>query len=207
MNTMNSKVFHPSREHILGGFVMFLICLLFTGYKVAWFFWVPLVPLVFILWTLWVRTTVTDKAITTRYLFRAGKTMQWEDFRALRFNRAGRAYAVDNHENTIWLPGVTFNSLIDLHKVSGGRIPDPVSPARAATDDKVQVVNKDGYAVLMDKDEYKEYEKQRRLEAGVDVPAADAPNANADDAAEPGKCAADAATPDTSAQGTDNASS
>ncbi|WP_296109577.1 PH domain-containing protein [uncultured Corynebacterium sp.] len=171
---MNSKVFHPSREHILGGFVMFLICLLFTGYKVAWFFWVPLIPLVFILWTLWVRTTVTDRAITTRYLFRAGKTMQWEDFRALRFNRAGRAYAVDNQENSIWLPGVTFNSLIDLHKVSGGRIPDPVSPARAATDDKVQVVNKDGYAVLMDKDEYKEYEKQRRLEAGVDAPDAGA---------------------------------
>lgn len=176
MNTMNSKVFHPSREHILGGFVMFLICLLFTGYKVAWFFWVPLVPLVFILWTLWVRTTVSDKAITTRYLFRAGKTMQWEDFRALRFNRAGRAYAVDNQENSIWLPGVTFNSLIDLHKVSGGRIPDPVSPARAATDDKVQVVNKEGYAVLMDKDEYKEYEKQRRREAGVDAPDAGAHN-------------------------------
>ena len=176
MNTMNSKVFHPSREHILGGFVMFLICLLFTGYKVAWFFWVPLVPLVFILWTLWVRTTVSDKAITTRYLFRAGKTMQWEDFRALRFNRAGRAYAVDNQENSIWLPGVTFNSLIDLHKVSGGRIPDPVSPARAATDDKVQVVNKEGYAVLMDKDEYKEYEKQRRREAGVGAPDAGAHN-------------------------------
>ena len=175
MNTMNSKVFHPSREHILGGFVMFLICLLFTGYKVAWFFWVPLVPLVFILWTLWVRTTVSDKAITTRYLFRAGKTMQWEDFRALRFNRAGRAYAVDNQENSIWLPGVTFNSLIDLHKVSSGRIPDPVSPARAATDDKVQVVNKEGYAVLMDKDEYKEYEKQRRREAGVDAPDTDTP--------------------------------
>ena len=150
---------------------MFLICLLFTGYKVAWFFWVPLVPLVFILWTLRVRTTVTDKAITTRYLFRAGKTMQWEDFRALRFNRAGRAYAVDKQENSFWLPGTTFNSLIDLHKVSGGRIPDPVTPAREATEDKVQVVNKDGYAVLMDKDEYKEYEKQRRREAGVEAEA------------------------------------
>ncbi|MCG7268070.1 MULTISPECIES: PH domain-containing protein [Corynebacterium] len=182
---MNSKVFHPSREHILGGFVMFLICLLFTGYKVAWFFWVPLVPLVFILWTLWVRTTVSDKAITTRYLFRAGKTMQWEDFRALRFNRAGRAYAVDNQENSIWLPGVTFNSLIDLHKVSSGRIPDPVSPARAATDDKVQVVNKEGYAVLMDKDEYKEYEKQRRREAGVDAPDAAAPDADAQNTSAP----------------------
>ena len=162
MTDMSSKVFHPSREHILGGIIMFLICLLFTGYKVAWFFWVPLVPLVFILWTLRVRTT-------TRYLFRAVKTMQWEDFRALRFNRAGRAYAVDNQENSFWLPGVTFNSLASLSSASGGRIPDPVTPARTATDDKVQVVNKDGYAVLMDKDEYKDYEKQRRREAGVDA--------------------------------------
>lgn len=169
MTDMSSKVFHPSREHILGGIIMFLICLLFTGYKVAWFFWVPLVPLVFIVWTLRVRTTVTTKAITTRYLFRAGKTMQWEDFRALRFNRAGRAYAVDNQENSFWLPGVTFNSLASLSSASGGRIPDPVTPARTATDDKVQVVNKDGYAVLMDKDEYKDYEKQRRREAGVDA--------------------------------------
>lgn len=206
MNTMNSKVFHPSREHILGGFVMFLICLLFTGYKVAWFFWVPLIPLVFILWTLWVRTTVTDRAITTRYLFRAGKTMQWEDFRALRFNRAGRAYAVDNQENSIWLPGVTFNSLIDLHKVSGGRIPDPVSPARAATDDKVQVVNKEGYAVLMDKDEYKEYEKQRRREAGVDAPDADAPDKGAHKSTTPGERASGTDAQNTSAPERDNTS-
>ena len=78
---------------------------------------------------------------------------------------------MDKQENSFWLPGITFNSLIDLHKVSGGRIPDPVTPAREATEDKVQVVNKDGYAVLMDKDEYKEYEKQRRREAGGETEA------------------------------------
>ena len=59
---------------------------------------------------------------------------------------------------------VTFNSLITLSVASDGRIPDPVTPGREAADRKVQVVNKDGHAVLMDKDEYAEYEAQRRAE-------------------------------------------
>ncbi len=43
-----------------------------------------------------------------------------------------------------------------------GRIPDPVTPSLTAIDESVKVVNRDGYAVLMDKDEYVEYEAARR---------------------------------------------
>ena len=34
------QTFHPSRENILVGFVMFLISLIFTGYNVSAFFWI-----------------------------------------------------------------------------------------------------------------------------------------------------------------------
>ncbi|HIW95230.1 MAG TPA: PH domain-containing protein [Candidatus Corynebacterium gallistercoris] len=156
----------PSREHILGGIIMFLICLMFTGYKVAWFFWVPLVPLFFILWTLRVRTLVGPRGIEAKYFFRRSRSVPWDDFKSIRFNKGGRAFAAANDDTQFWLPGVTFNSLVTLNKASQGRIPDPVTPGRAAAQDKVQVVHKDGYAVLMDKDEYADYEAQRRREAG-----------------------------------------
>lgn len=180
----NNAILTPSREHILGAIVMFLMCLMFTGYDVAKFFWVPLLPLAFMAWTLYVRTVVGPEGIGARYLFRKNQMMNWEEFSAIQFSNSGRAYAVardaaaeqaireDNAEvsakqgteKRFWLPGVSFNSLITLSIASEGRIPDPVTTGRDSADRKVQVVHKDGYAVLMDQDEYADYEKQRRAE-------------------------------------------
>ena len=159
-----TTVFRPSREHILAAFVMFLICLLFTGYNVKWFFWVPLLPLLFIVWVLRVRTVVGPQGISTRYLLRKSGRLDWEDFQAIRFNKSGKGFATSTKENMLWLPGVSFNSLATLSEASDGRIPDPVTAGRRATQEKVQVVHKDGYAVLMDKDEYSDYEAKRRAE-------------------------------------------
>ncbi len=155
---------HPSREHILGAGIMFLICLMFTGYNVKLFFWIPLLPLLFMAWTLYVRTTVTEQGLQARYMFRKNQSVDWEQFRGIRFPKNGRGHAVRADESTFWLPGVSFNSLVQLSQASNGRIPDPVTPGRGATHEKVQVVHKDGYAVLMDKDEYAEYEATRRAE-------------------------------------------
>lgn len=165
-------VLRPSREHILGGFLMFLICLIFTGYKVEWFFWVPLVPILFIVWVLRARTIVGGSGIEAKYLFRRSQSVAWDDFQSIRFSKRGRAFAARQDDTQFWLPGVTFNSLVALHEASDGRIPDPVTPGRMAAQDKVQVVHKDGYAVLMDKDEYAEYEAARRREAEAEAEAA-----------------------------------
>lgn len=177
--TITPTVLRPSREHLLGALVMFLMCLMFTGHDPKLLFWVPFIPLLFVVWTLRVRTVISPAGITGKYLFRKSQHVAWEDFQSLRFSKGGRGYAVGKtapgakaDETQIWLPGVTFNSLVDLSKATGGLIPDPVTPGRAATHEKVQVVHKDGYAVLMDVDEYKQYEAQRRREAGVvDEPA------------------------------------
>lgn len=207
----NNAILTPSREHLLGAGVMFLICLMFTGYDVAKFFWVPLLPLAFMAWTLYVRTVVGPHGITARYMFRKGQSMTWDEFSGIQFSNSGKGYAVSRDEaaqaellreaqreadvddteqvqhggakrltaeknkprnagqskgseRRFWLPGVSFNSLVTLSAASGGRIPDPVTPGRESADRKVQVVHKDGYAVLMTTEEYAEYEKQRRAE-------------------------------------------
>jgi len=126
-------------------------------------FWAPLLPLTFIIWILRSRTTFHEEGITTRYLLRKSTSLAWEDFEALRFTRGGKALAVRTDGKTIPLPGVSFNSLVDLSEVTGGKIPDPVTPSLTAIDEQVKVVNRDsGIAVLMDKDEYEDYEAARR---------------------------------------------
>ena len=87
------QTFHPSRENILVGFVMFLISLIFTGYNVSAFFWIPLLPLLFIVWVIKAGTRVDGKGITAKPLIRPSKTVTWQDFQGIRFNKAGKAYA------------------------------------------------------------------------------------------------------------------
>lgn len=78
--------------------------------------------------------------------------------------RGAQADAASPAGRLQWLPGVTFNSLTQLSEASGGRIPDPVTPAREDAARKVQVVNKRGQAVLMNPEEYAEYQAQREAE-------------------------------------------
>lgn len=148
--------------HLMAAGLMFGLSLIAVAYAPKILFWVPLLPLVFIVWTLRSRTTFTTEGITARYLFRRSSSLAWQDFEALRFTRGGKALAVRTDGTTFPLPGVSFNSLVDLSEVTGGRIPDPVTPGLTAIDESVKVINKDGYAVLMDKDEYDEYEAARR---------------------------------------------
>lgn len=178
------QTFHPSRENILVGFVMFLISLIFTGYNVSAFFWIPLLPLLFIVWVIKAGTRVDGKGITAKPLIRPSKTVTWQDFQGIRFNKAGKAYAAATDDSQFWLPGITFNSLPALAEATAGRIPDPLTPARLDIHNKVQVVNRDGSAVLMDSEDYAEYEKQRRAEYEAEHPTAE-PASDADSAASP----------------------
>ncbi|WP_296103591.1 PH domain-containing protein [uncultured Corynebacterium sp.] len=164
----------PDRMNLIGAIVMFLIFLIFVGYKPAYLFWVLVFPILFAVWVLRARTEISPTGITARYLFRSSRTLSWDDFSGVQFSRGGRAYAVPNKPNqgtndqvaergrtrrprkkrdTVALPGVTFNNLPELAKASGGLIPDPVTPGRNRDDDELTTVNRDGYAVVKTREE------------------------------------------------------
>ena len=149
--------------NLMAAGVMLVMSIIAIAYAPSVLFWLPLLPLLFIVWILRCRTTFHVEGITSRYLFRRSTSVAWDDFDALRFTRGGKALAVRKDGTSFPLPGVSFNSLIDLGTVTGGRIPDPVTPSLTALDEKVRVVNRDdGVTTLMDKDEYEEYEAARR---------------------------------------------
>ncbi|WP_420098883.1 PH domain-containing protein [Corynebacterium sp.] len=151
------------QSHLIAGVLMLAMSVVGIAYAPHIFFWLPLLPILFIVGVLRTRTEFTDGGITARYLLRPTKSLAWDDFQALRFTRGGKALAVSNNEKTFPLPGVSFNSLVTLAEVTGGRIPDPVTPSLSAIDEKVRVVERDsGLAVLMDDDEYGDYEAARR---------------------------------------------
>ena len=164
----DTATFVPSREHVLGGAVMFLITLVFAGFKLSWFFWVPLLPLAFIAWVLYEKTVVGPEGIAARTVLHGKNATSWENFNSLQFSRGGKAYASTTTGKRFVLPGVSFNSLTPLSEASGGRIPDPVTAGRQQADQKVQVVHRDGYAVLMDEDEFATYKQQRQAEVQAD---------------------------------------
>lgn len=151
------------QAHLIAGFLMVAMSIVGVAYAPGVLFWLPLLPLLFIVGVLRTRTEFTEGGITARYLLRPTKSLAWDDFEALRFTRGGKALAVSKDETTFPLPGVSFNSLVTLAEVTGGRIPDPVTPSLSAIDEKVRVVERDsGLAVLMDEDEYGEYEAAQR---------------------------------------------
>lgn len=169
-----TTIIRPDRMNLIGAIVMFLIFLIFVGYKPAYLFWVLIFPILFAVWVLRARTEISPTGITARYLLRSSRTLSWDDFSGIQFSRGGRAYAVPNTSNqetadqaagrartsrprhkgdTIALPGVTFNNLPKLAKASGGLIPDPVTPGRNRDEDELTTVNRDGYAVVKTKEE------------------------------------------------------
>jgi hypothetical protein len=151
------------QAHLIAGVLMVAMSFIGVAYAPKVLFWLPLLPVLFIIGVLRTRTEFTEHGITARYLLRPTKSLAWDDFQALRFTRGGRALAVSTADTTFPLPGVSFNSLVTLAEVTGGRIPDPVTPGLSAIDEKVRVVERDsGLAVLMDEDEYGEYEAARR---------------------------------------------
>ena len=68
----------PDRMNLIGAIVMFLIFLIFVGYKPAYLFWVLIFPILFAVWVLRARTEISPTGITARYLFRSSRTLSWD---------------------------------------------------------------------------------------------------------------------------------
>lgn len=157
--TITPTRIRPLKIHYLGVAFLFLLVFIALGFSTPWLYWTPLVPLLYIVWIERVRTTVSEAGITATYLFRPEQSMAWTDFRGILFDKRGRGIAVSNDNEDpdkatkFSLPAVSFNSLPELSKVTGGRIPDPITAGIDARDEQVEVFDRDGYSVLKDKSE------------------------------------------------------
>ena len=147
--------FRPLKTHFFVVAFVVVLCIIAIGFHPL-FALTLLAPALYSLWILRVRTTVGPRGITAVYLFGSRRSVPWSKFKGLFFNKSGRAFAVTTDDTKIALPAITFNSLPELKEATNGLIPDPVTPARLAQDEKVEVFNKEGYSVLKPKGEVTE---------------------------------------------------
>ncbi|AGF72297.1 PH domain-containing protein [Corynebacterium halotolerans] len=170
-----SAQFQPERTHLLAALLMIGIAMLVIGVAPLYLFWILVFPILFIVWVLRARTVVDGSGIRIRYAFRGSRHIVWDDLSGVGF-RGSRALATTTGGREFLLPGVTFNSLPRLSKASQGRIPDVLTAGRAAADDKVVVIHRDGEQVLITKEEYAARQAaQRAEESAEEDPTNDSP--------------------------------
>ena len=99
---------------------------------------------------------MSEKGIATKYLVRKNAFLPWEKLAGIAFKGSqARLTTTDGTEYP--LPGVTFNSLPDLAEASNGRITDVITAAQEAADGKYEIIDKEGYRVLLTREEYDDY--------------------------------------------------
>ena len=144
---ITTKRFRPVKTHFFTVVFMVVLCIIAIGFH-PWFALTLIAPIIYSVWIMRVRTTVGPRGVTAVYLFAKRRSIAWKDFKGIFFNKGGRAFAVNSKDEKIALPAITFNSLPALNEVTGGLIPDPVTSARIAEDEKIEVFDRDGYSVM-----------------------------------------------------------
>lgn len=162
--TLPTTRFRPQKTHFIAVAFLVFLAILAMGFEPLWFAPLLLVPLVYALWILRVRTTVSSRGITAVYLTGGRRSLPWNRFRGVLFDKRGKAFAVADDDAKFSLPAISFNSLPALSDATDGRIPDPVTPARLADEEKVEVFDRDGNSVKMTREEFDAQSKARNAE-------------------------------------------
>lgn len=129
-------VLRPSRAVLLGP-VFLLVCVLPLAGAAPVLLVLLVLPVLAVVWVLRVRTEVDLAGVRAVGLLRA-TTLAWPEVGGVRFPRSPRlglggwARAVRPDGTEVSLPCVSFNDLPQLHRASGGRVPDPAAGAAAA---------------------------------------------------------------------------
>ncbi|HHU68147.1 MAG TPA: PH domain-containing protein [Corynebacterium sp.] len=145
--------FRPDRGNLFAAVLIIAVGMLVIPSAPLYLGWLLLIPLAFILWVVRARTVVDERGVDIRYAFRGGRTVRWEDVAGVGF-KGSRALLTTRDGAEHAMPGVTFNSLPQLAAASRGRIPDVLTAAQEAADDKVTIIHRDGQQILISKEEY-----------------------------------------------------
>lgn len=145
--------FRPDRGNLFAAVLIIAVAMLVIPSAPLYLGWLLLIPLAFIWWVVRARTTVGERGVDIRYAFRGGRTVRWEDVKGVGF-RGSRALLTTRDDTELMMPGVTFNSLPRLAEASRGRIPDVLTAAEKAAEDKVTIVHRDGRQILVSREEY-----------------------------------------------------
>ena len=156
--TPATAVFRPSREHVIAIVIMTgiaLIGILWAPLKLGW---VLVFPIAAVVWIYTVHTSVGKQGVAMHYLFRQDVSLPWDELKGVGF-KGSKAYATTTSGREYPMPGITFNSLPELAEASGGRITDVITEAAESADGKYEIIDKDGYSVLLNQQEYEQYLK------------------------------------------------
>lgn len=156
-----TQEFKPDRTHLLAAGIMICILLIGVSAKPLLLGWVLIFPVLFIAWVLKAKTVVNEQGISAHYLFKGSQSAAWEEIQGIGF-QGSKTLLRRNNGEAFPLPAVSFSSLPKLEAASRGRINDVLSAGRKAADEKVTVVHKDGYQVLMTQEEYAQYEAAKK---------------------------------------------
>lgn len=167
----DSVQFRPERTNILAALLMTGIALLVIGAAPLYLFWVLFIPLAFLFWVLRARTTVGEHGVDIQYAFRGSRSIKWENLAGIGF-KGSRALLTTKNGKKFPMPGVTFNSLPQLSAASRGRIPDVLTAAEEAAQDKVTIVRRDGEQILISKEEYAARQAAKNIIDGENRPEA-----------------------------------
>lgn len=158
-----SVEFAPDRGNLFAAVLIIAVAMLVIPSAPLYLAWLLLIPILFIVWVLRARTVVDTEGVDIRYAFRGGKKVAWDEVAGVGF-KGSRALLTTRDRTEHAMPGVTFNSLPTLAEASNGRIPDVITAAHEAADEKVTIVHRDGQQVLMSKEEYAARQKAREAD-------------------------------------------
>lgn len=154
--TDSSRVFRPSREHVLAIVLMTGIALIGIAWAPLVLGWFLIIPAAYLVWVYGSSTTVDGTGIRVKRPLRPAVSIAWDDLAGIAFTGA-TASAATHGRNKISMPGVVFNTIPELSEASGGRITDVITGAAEAADGKYEIINREGRKVLLSTDEYEEY--------------------------------------------------
>lgn len=158
-----SVEFAPERANLFAAGLIIAVALLVIPSAPQYLAWLLLIPAAFIFWVLRARTVVGESGVDLRYAFRGDRSVGWEDVAGVGF-KGSRALLTTKDGAEYMMPGVTFNSLPKLAEASRGRIPDALTAAQEAQDEKVVIIHRDGQQIMVSQEEYaaREASKQPR---------------------------------------------